>query len=146
MTKLARHLMIVGGLATLVVVAASVIAPKAAHGAAPAAGQTRLSPGQCFRQSDVGNWVAPDPRTLYVRVAANRYYRIDLARQCSALRWLTARLITRSFGTGLICGPVDMNLRASEGGPGDIAEPCFVEAITPLSREEVAALPKGAKP
>jgi hypothetical protein len=99
--------------------------------------------GQCFRENEIRGWVAPDPSTLYLRVQTNRIVRIALARQCSALRNPSAHLITKSFGDGLICAPVDMNLSVSDMG---IAEPCFVQTITPLTADQAALLPKGARP
>jgi hypothetical protein len=101
--------------------------------------------GACFHQSDIANWHAPDARTIYLRVFASRYYRIELSRECSPLRWPDARLINSAHGSDLICTPVDMDLKASEG-PGDIPEPCFVKSITALSPDEAALLPKDAKP
>ena len=134
----ARHYMIAGGVAAAVLIAAAIIPPRTAHGAVP-------SLKQCFASSDIRNWVAPDPKTLYLRVAVNRYFRVDLARECWPLKMQGSHLITRSFGPDLICSPVDWNLRTSEG-PGDIPEPCFIQSITPLSPTDVAALPKNSKP
>src|SRR5580698_4318128 len=133
-----RHFVIIGGIALTAMVAAIAAAPRA--------GADEKSLKECFRFGEVRNWVAPDPRTLYFRVYTNRYYRVDLANECSPLRMQGARLIVRSFGPDLICAPVDLNLRAAESGPGDIPEPCFVKSITRLSPDEVAALPKRAKP
>jgi hypothetical protein len=138
MRVMTRHYLVIGGVALAVVVAAALLSPRAAKGATGAGLQ------QCFRSGEITNWVAPDPKTLYLR-AAGRYYRVDLARECSPLRWKDAHLITRSHGTGLICSPLDWNLRASEG-PGDIAEPCFVQSITRLNPGDVAALPRQARP
>lgn len=138
-----RHFLIVGGTAALAVIAALVATSRSAKGADEPS--KSASQKECFRFGDVRNWVAPDPRTLYFRVYTNRYYRVDLAHECSPLRWPDAHLIVHDFGSGLICAPVDLNLRAAEG-PGDIAEPCFVKTIIRLSPDEVAALPKRAKP
>jgi hypothetical protein len=100
----------------------------------------------CFTDTQFGNWTAsPDARTLYFRIGANRYYRIDLARECSPLKSSDARLITRVHGGGLICSAVDLDLKASEGS-GGIVEACFVKGMTELSAAEAAALPKGLKP
>src|SRR5580698_6305004 len=132
-----RHFVIIGGIALTAMVAAIAAAPRA--------GADEKSLKECFRFGEVRNGVAPDPRTLYFRVTTNRYYRVDLRNECSPLRLKSAHLIVHSFGPDLICAPVDLNLRASEG-PGDIPEPCFVQGITRLSPDEVAALPKNARP
>jgi hypothetical protein len=135
----------VGGLAAAVVIAAAVAAPRAARGD-DAPMRTRLNPGQCFRSTDVKNWAAPDPHTLYLRVLANRYYRVDLARDCNPLRWRTAFLQTNTMGgNAMICSPLDYSIRASDW-PGDPLQTCFVSKITPLTHEEAAALPRNAKP
>ena len=143
MRAMTRHFLMVGGIATLVVIAALVATPRAAKGADEPSKSGSLK--ECFRFGEVSNWVARDPRTLYFRVYTNRYYRVDLAHECSPLRMPDAHLIVHSFGPNLICAPVDLNLRAAEG-LGDIPEPCFVKGITRLTPDEVAALPKGAKP
>ena len=143
-------MLIAGGIAVAVVLAAAMIAPHAARGAdepaKPDEPSKSASLKECFRFADVRNWVAPDPRTLYFRVYTNRYYRVDLRNECSPLRSQGSRLIVHSSGPDLICAPVDLNLRAAESGPGDIPEPCFVKGITRLTPDEVASLPKRAKP
>ena len=138
MRLMTRHYLIVGGIA-LAVVAAALLAPRAAKGAPGG------NLGQCFRSSEIRNWIAPDAKTLYLRVYTNQVYRVALSRECSPLRWKDARLITHSYGTDLICAPLDWNLRASEG-PGDIPEPCFIQSITRLSPDDVVALPPTSKP
>jgi len=121
----------------IVLVLAGLVLPGAASAASLA---------HCFNDNEFGNWVAsPDTKTLYFRVNANRYYRIDLARECSPLKWGDVRLITHIRGGGLICSAVDLDLKASEG-PGGIPEACFVKGMTELSVAEAAALPKGLKP
>ena len=146
MRAMTRHYLIVGGLAAAVVIAAAVIAPRAAHGEDTSPMRTRLNPGQCFRSVDVKNWIAPDAHTLYLRVLANRYYRVDLAKDCNPLRWRGAVLQTNTMGgSAMVCSPLDWSVRASDW-PGDPLQTCFISKITPLSHEEAAALPKNAKP
>jgi hypothetical protein len=123
--------------ALAVLTAGALMMPHPAKGA--------LKAGACFHESDISNWHAPDARTIYLRVFASRTYRVDLSRECSPLCWPDAHLITHAHGSGPVCTPVDLDLKASEG-PGAIPEPCFVKSITALSSEEAALLPKGAKP
>lgn len=145
MRAMTRHTLIVGGLAAAVVIAAAVIAPHSAHGE-DAPTRSRLNPGQCFRSTDVKNWIAPDAHTLYLRVLANRYYRVDLAKDCNPLRWHGAFLQTNVMGgNNMVCSPLDYSIRASDW-PGDPLQTCFVSKITPLTHEESAALLKNAKP
>jgi hypothetical protein len=142
MRVMTRHYLVIGGVALAVVITAAALSPRAAKGAVE--GGHGLQ--QCFRSSEIGNWVAPDPSTLYLRVASNRFYRVDLVRQCSPLSMPSAHLITHTFGPDLICGPVDWTLSASDQGPGGIPEPCFIKTITPLSPDQVAELPHNTKP
>jgi hypothetical protein len=135
MTRAHRLGLIAGAIAALI--AGTLLLPHSAKGA--------LKAGACFHGSDISNWSAPDSRTIYLRVFASRYYRIDLSRECSPLRWPDAHLVTSSHGSDLICTLVDLELKASEG-PGAIPEPCFVKSLTALSPGEAALLPKGAKP
>ena len=101
--------------------------------------------GQCFSTAEMGNWRAADDRTLYVRVRLNKVYRVDLRDRCSFLTAPGARLISTFRGSNLICSPLDWDLKVSSGIGGSI-EPCLVKAMTPLSPEEIAALPKKAVP
>jgi hypothetical protein len=133
----ARHFFMMGG-------AAIALAALTSSGAAQGAAKPTPSRLECFRDSDVSSWVAPDPRTLYLRVNTNQYYRVDLTRECSPLREHGARLITRSFGSDLICSPLDLDLRVSEG-PGVFPQTCIVQGITRLTAAEAAALPREDK-
>jgi hypothetical protein len=119
----------------LVICVLALLASAAAASAAP----------RCFTAAEFGNWVAPDTKTIFLRVGASHYYRVDLAHECTPLKWPDARLITRFRGGGLVCSAIDLDIRASEG-PGDIPEPCFVKTLTELSPDQAAALPKKAKP
>jgi hypothetical protein len=135
-----RPRFITGALA--LILAGALAMPHPAKGAAKSA---MTAAAQCFHGSDISGWRAPDARTIYLRVFAGRYYRVELSRACSPLTWPGARLITHAHGGDLVCAPVDFDIRASEG-PGDIPEPCFVKSITALSTDEAAALPRKAKP
>jgi hypothetical protein len=140
-------MLMAGGIALAVVIAA-LATPYAAIGAEQGgADQPSKSASlkECFRDSDIAGWVAPDPQTLILRVTTNRYYRVDLAHECSPLRMPDARLITHTHGSDMICTPLDFDLRAAEG-LDQFSEPCFVKSISRLGPDEVAALPKRAKP
>jgi hypothetical protein len=142
MTRMTRIGVITGALAALL--AGTVLLPHAAKGD-QGNPDIKGSIARCFHGTDITGWSAPDAKTIYFRVFASRYYRVDLVRACSALDWPRARLITQVRGGDLICEPVDLDVRASEG-PGAIPEPCFVKSLTALSAEQVAALPPKAKP
>jgi hypothetical protein len=140
MHTMGRHLLIIGGVATLTVLGVAILSPRAARGDAPPPNQLK----QCFLTSEIENWLAPDPSTIMIRAGNGHYYRINLSRECSPLRYSDARLITRSFGDNMICSPTDLMIRASESG--GFAEPCFVKDMSELTPQDVAALPHGAKP
>lgn len=100
---------------------------------------------QCFSVESFENWRAQDTKTIYIRADLNRYFRVEFVQECQALAWPDARLIMNVRGSHLICSPVDLDLRVSEG-VHDIAMPCIVKSLTALSPADVAALPKTFKP
>ncbi|HXS08062.1 MAG TPA: DUF6491 family protein [Rhizomicrobium sp.] len=113
--------------------------------AVPAAAETARPSAQCFNTTEMGNWRAADASTMYVRVHMNKIYRLDLKGRCSMLTAPGAMLITTFRGSNLICSPLDWDLKVS-AGIGSAVEPCIVKAMTPLSKDEIAALPKKAMP
>ena len=99
----------------------------------------------CFFSNQFNNWKAADERTLYIRVGVNRYYRLDLAGACRTALWPDAVLITKFRGSNAVCSAIDWDLKVAPRADG-IAEGCIVSKMTELTTEEVAALPKKAKP
>jgi hypothetical protein len=128
---------LLGGIAAAALAAA---APQIGHAQEP-----RRDLKQCFMSGAIENWrAAPGASTIFIRAANSHYYRIDLARACSPLKWPDAHLITHSFGGGLICSPTDITLAASEGM--GFSEPCFIHGMSELTPQEAEALPKDVKP
>ena len=111
-------------------------------GAAPAAADPHP---RCFSVSEMNGWRSPDGSSIYIRTGVDRYYRMDLARQCSTLKSINPHLVLRSRGGNLICSALDLDVKASES-PDGIVEPCFPKTLSELSAAEVAALSKNAKP
>jgi hypothetical protein len=103
------------------------------------------TPNSCFYINQFQSWRAPDPKTIYIRVNLNQYYRLDLAQECPALRWPMAHLITKTRGPDTVCTALDWDLSVADE-PRGIPEPCIVKAMTPLSPQDVAAIPKKFKP
>jgi hypothetical protein len=93
----------------------------------------------------MNGWRSPDSKTIYLRVGAQRYYRIDLARECSTLKNINPHLVLTNRQGGAICSALDLDVKASES-PGGVIEPCFPKTLTELSPAEAAALPKQARP
>jgi hypothetical protein len=100
---------------------------------------------QCFFINQFENWKAPDSKTIFIRVAMTRYYRLDLSASCPELQVPDSHLITHSRGPDTVCSAIDWDLRVSEGA-SHFGSPCIVKAMTLLSPDEVAAIPKGFKP
>jgi hypothetical protein len=118
-------------------------APAApAHGA-PAAATARVTP-TCFRSHDILSHTLADDKTIYINVNNRDYYRVTTEGNCFAGATSSDPLIMRSPpGTTYICKPIDMDLGVIKSG---FTNRCIVGAITPLSREDVAALPRRLKP
>lgn len=102
-------------------------------------------PQHCFSPRQFDGWRAADANTLYIRAGVNRYYRIDLARECSVLASTDAQLVLNVQGGSMICSAANVLLKASEPFLG-IPEPCFVKDMTELSPAEVAAIPPAQRP
>lgn len=100
---------------------------------------------RCFSVSDMSGWRSPDGKAIYLRIGADRYYRLELSRQCSTLKSINPHLVLTNRQGGTICSALDLDVKASES-PGGIVEPCFLKTLTELSAAEAAALPKAAKP
>ena len=109
-------------------------------GIAPAAADPQP---RCFSMSEMNGWRSPDGKSIYFRTGADRYYRLDLARECSTLKSINPHLVLKNRQGGLVCSALDLNVKASESG---IVEPCFPKTLSELSATEAAALPREAKP
>jgi hypothetical protein len=130
--------------ATLCLLAPAASAAPQTSSAAPAALQAGRA-NACFFESQFKNWTAPNDRTIYIRVDQNRYYRLDLVAPCAALTRPDARLITRLYGSNTICSAQDWNISVSQGR-GDIPLRCLVQTMTPMTAEQVKAIPKKLRP
>jgi Family of unknown function (DUF6491) len=94
----------------------------------------------CFYPNQWTSWKAPDDHTIYLNVG-NRVFRLDIAGSCPTLR-LGATLITRGRSAQL-CSAIDWDLRVRSAG---ITAGCIVSNMTQLTPDEIAALPKEARP
>jgi hypothetical protein len=104
----------------------------------------------CFYMRDFQNWKAPDTKTIYIRVNTDRFYRLDLAAECSMLRQPGIHLITKTRGSDNVCDALDWDLSVSDSTGfnrmGGARQACIVKKMTPLSDADVTAIPKGFKP
>lgn len=100
---------------------------------------------RCFSVSELNGWRSPDGKTIYFRAGADRYYRLELARQCSTLKSINPHLLLTNREGNLVCSALDLDVKAGES-PDGVVEPCFPKTLAELSAAEAAALPKDAKP
>lgn len=118
-------------------------------GTGPAAAPTSAKPGpakgrQCIFVRNIINYASDDADRLYIRVAVNRVYRLDLFAPCPELPWAERAIGIRSFGgSSWICDPIDAEIIVRNHGFHDR---CQVRAITELSPDQIKALPKRAQP
>jgi hypothetical protein len=123
--------------------ASTVVALLAPFGAS--AQPAKPTAPKCFYSRDWNGWKAsPDGKSIYIRVGVRDLYRLDFSHSCSAAQGVGVHLVTRVRGSSLICNPIDLDLKVSDGR--GFATPCIVSGITPLSAEDAAALPKNLRP
>jgi hypothetical protein len=105
-----------------------------------------LAAGSCFPMRELDGWRAADAKTIYLRVAQTRYFRLDLSAPCSLLTAPGAHLITQTRGSNMVCSGADWDLAVSRDTPGSLPMHCIVKTQTELTKEEADALPKDVKP
>ncbi|HLZ75285.1 DUF6491 family protein [Phenylobacterium sp.] len=117
-----------------------------ALGAASAASAAdKASNDQCFWARNVTSFAAPDDHTVYVKVNMHDVYRLDLMIACPDVDWNQRVALQSSHGAGgSICSPLDAEIISHAQGIG--RQRCPVKAMHKLSADEIAALPKRAKP
>ena len=105
------------------------------------AGVPALAQAQsCFYANQWTSWKAPDDHTIYLNVG-NRVFRLDIGGSCPTLR-TGATLITHSHSAQL-CSAIDWDLKVRSGG---MTTGCIVSNMTQLTPDQIAALPKDARP
>ncbi len=125
--------------------AASVAAVAALAAPAQAATAPASKPvSNCFFYSDWQGWSAPNPNTVYLRVRMHDVYRVDLSSGSSQLTWPGVHLVSKVRGPNTVCSPLDLDLSVSDNN--GFPTPLFVKAITKLSAEEAAAIPRKYQP
>ncbi len=99
---------------------------------------------KCFYLSDWENWTSPSDDVIYLRVRTNDVYKIALSTPSSELRWPDVHLVNRVYGVDSVCYPIDLDMSVSDGT--GIHERLIAKAITRLTPEEIAAIPKKYRP
>jgi hypothetical protein len=122
--------------------AAAAVLGTSAASAQPAAAPPSRS---CFFVNQFDTWKAPDDKTMYIKTTGKRYYRLDMAGSCSALKGINPHLITTFHGSNSICSNLDWDLKVARA-PGSPPEACIVKTMTEMTPDEVKAIPKKFKP
>jgi hypothetical protein len=102
-----------------------------------------VAKNQCFWTRNITGFAAPDDHTVYVRVNFRDVYRLDLMVACPDVDW-NQRIALVSRGGSNICSALDAEVVSHATGIG--RQRCPVKTLTKLTPEEIAALPKHAKP
>lgn len=116
--------------------------PPASSPAEAAKAEAARPERACFFNRDIRGFAAPDDKTLYLRVRNKEVFRLEMMGRCPDLDW-ESRIAIDSRGSSSICDPVDATVLVR--GPVGI-DRCPVRAITRLTPEEAAALPRKARP
>ncbi len=94
----------------------------------------------CFLASEWGNWHAPSPKVIYLRVNSNDIYRLDLSAGSDMLQDPDVHLINQVHGSAWICSAIDLQLEVAE--QGGMREGLIVQSMTHLTPDEVKAIPR----
>lgn len=125
------------------VLAATVLAATLALAAGAAgAADKPAEPRQCFWTRQADGFAAQDDRTVNVRVGARDVYQFQMMGSCPDIDW-NQRIALVSRGGDSICTGLDAEIvTRSPIGPMR----CPVSHIRKLTPEEIAALPRKARP
>ncbi len=98
----------------------------------------------CFFSSTWSGWKAPDDKTLLLRIGVRDVFRVDLQGETSQLHDPGARLVNVIRGSNSICSPLDLDLKVTSDSGFSV--PLIATAITRLTPDQVAAIPKRDQP
>jgi len=129
-------------LTCLVSLAAGLGAPLGASAADARPAKAAPTLRDCFRKSDISNWVSAGRGVVNLRVDIGDYYQVKLMTDCDNID-LRESIGFDSRGSSLICSGLDLIVVA----PGPIgAQRCPAQSLRRLTPAEVAALPAGQRP
>ena len=97
--------------------------------------------GSCFYLSQLKSLKADGPRTLYAIIDGRTVFRIDLDNDCSGLADGTDTAVIQPLSSNNICSALAMNISIRDTG-----QRCMARTMTRLTADEIAALPKSARP
>jgi hypothetical protein len=117
------------------------LATAPASAQSPAAADPPEPARQCFSNRNVNSFAQQDHRTINIRVGVRDYYRLTTMSDCRDVAF--ARGIGVQSHASFICSGLDLTLLI----PDSIgSRRCEVRTIHKLTEEEVAALPRNARP
>ena len=124
--------------------AAALVAGPAAAEPMPAANPPPRH-NACFWQQNVNSFAAHDDTALYLLVGARDVYELKMFGNCFDLSWLH-HIGLQTHGMSDICegSNPDVEVVVHETGLGHMR--CPVTSVRRLAPDEVAALPKDARP
>jgi hypothetical protein len=100
----------------------------------------------CFWIRNVTNFAANDTSTVYLKVGFNQTWRLTLFANCFNLDWVH-HLGIRARGVGSnVCEGGNPGIDVVVRDPGFGRQSCPVTDVRRLTPDEVAALPKNARP
>jgi len=99
----------------------------------------------CFWPSSINNFAAVDEENLYLRVGIRDVYRAKLFANCLDLDWVH-HLALVSHGSSVLCEGSNLDTDVVVRDVGIGRQRCPVTDLRKLTPDEVAALPKGARP
>lgn len=97
----------------------------------------------CFDPKFADGFAAPDDKNLYIRVGVRDVYHFEMFSPCLDMDW-NWRLGLIARPGPFICDGMDAEVISHATGLG--RQRCLVRNMRKLTPEEVAALPKRAKP
>ena len=98
----------------------------------------------CFRISQLQSTRPDGDKRIYAKVDGGEVFRLDLKSQCPELLHNQGVVLTPSAGNDVICSAIELDVAARNVDGG--SAPCFLDSITRLTPDEVAALPRKARP
>jgi hypothetical protein len=94
---------------------------------------------QCFVRRNINGFMAPNDRTVYIRVGVNDIYRLSLMVDCTSLTFRQGIGLESTPGDPWICSAIQATVIYRDAG---ITNRCPVSDIHKLTPDEIAALPK----
>jgi hypothetical protein len=98
----------------------------------------------CFYVTQWQGWKSPSPDVIYLGVNMHDVYRVDLSAGSSMLSWPNMHLVSIVRGSDSICTALDLDLKISDDH--GFTEPLIAKALTKLTPDQVAAIPKKYRP